>query len=1336
MRQHPPAQNLATQAQNAAQSPPRGVQSQAQAHQVNRMGAQQPQGFDKERFKARLRTRIQAILPRNPEQADNFTSSGGANQVRQNAQREVGQGQQTAGGAISSATRAEPSTEGIQQRQAQSLPPGTPTPNPLIAGVEDAVPQPRPQSETNLQGNPRRMDEALGQQGIPQSSLERSNEPQFLQTVQARQNLGQHSNQAPRDFRRREELIRRQAGANNRTQVNRGMRDMTGTHARTQEQIRQAQGGTRGRDEAQRRRIATQLESIYTETRTQVTTILNGLASRVDALFNQHEQAARSLMMRHAATRLEAYKRQRYAGVRGFLRSLGDALTSLPPEVNAFYLEAGRLYTERMDQGLDEIAELVATSLNQAKSLVDQGKLRVNRYVASLPRNLRRLGRQAARTINSRFDSLNSEISAKETALINHLAQSHNNARQAAQSQLNLLRTANQGLLQVGMNLLRRTIGVILEWKNKLMNILREVSGVVMQIIREPIAFFRTLIRGLLQGFVKFGRNILGHLRRGLITWLTGAMGDITMPDNWDLKGVFSLVGQVLGLSWANIKAKAVVVFGQPVVTLFEMGTRVITALTARRSNPNQAGENQNQAPENQNQEPETQNQAGENQNQAGENQNHAPENQNHAPENQNHAAENQNQAPGPQNQEGGNDTLGVLAQAMTPEQMQRFTQGMTAITAIRTGGLSGLWGVIKPQLANLKEMVIGRIKQMIITQVIQAGLGWLTTFLGGVATAFLRALQLIHKVVQFFIQQGPRIIAFVRQLYSALREAAQGKTTVVASLVERGLGMIVPVLIDLLARVLGIDGLATRVRGLVQRIRTRIDGVILRVFNAIKRPLAPVFRLIGGGVSRVRGRVRQARGRLSRARRNVQSRARAAGARMRRGANRAGSRMRRGASRIRNRARQRMNRARARMRRRTNRLRRRGRNAAGRVLRWWRDRIPFRFGRRRHRLGYTGQRGRLAIFSSTVVLAPYFQRARTAITGKVGERADLTKVREARRALGVARTKVRRADRLRTRINRVRAGQRNADSLRRTRYNILDRHLKSMRGDLGRLASKLEALGIDPETLQSQTVRLPQSSYRSRTQYPVSHGGETVNLGKKSTGFLTRRKSNGSDAGGSNWLWRKIRTTRNHGYSRGHLIGRQFGGSGRDWTNLTPLHLANCNQPMAREAENPLAAKVTNNRVFSYEVNVHYGRPSIPEDQPDFYQQYLAREIVVKWKEMQPKNNTVDTTRTGNWKELRGSTQEKPFTNPLPNPGAPRYVVLSSADASAIAPHMNNDTTVADQFILVRPQNIRSKNTVLDYIRRAVATVYPNETEDKFEEIKSSLSDAYGKREIKYFTR
>ena len=85
----------------------------------------------------------------------------------------------------------------------------------------------------------------------------------------------------------------------------------------------------------------------------------------------------------------------------------------------------------------------------------------------------------------------------------------------------------------------------------------RDTFGVI---IRDPVAFVGNLVRAGKQGFQQFLAKGLHYLQQGVVGWLLGALegAGLQLPAQFDLRGVLSLVLQVLGLTYANIRAKLV----------------------------------------------------------------------------------------------------------------------------------------------------------------------------------------------------------------------------------------------------------------------------------------------------------------------------------------------------------------------------------------------------------------------------------------------------------------------------------------------------------------------------------------------------------------------------------------------------------------------------------------------------------------------------------------------------------------------------------------------------------------------------------------------------------
>ncbi|HBT09689.1 MAG TPA: hypothetical protein DEB18_09430 [Leeuwenhoekiella sp.] len=228
-----------------------------------------------------------------------------------------------------------------------------------------------------------------------------------------------------------------------------------------------------------------------------------------------------------------------------------------------------------MDSELTSIAEYIAHKLTKAKTKITEGKQQIADYVASQPQELQDIAEEAAGTIQSRFDDLENAVNSKQDELIESLAQQYQESLAEVDARIEEMQAENRGLIDMAMGAVMGVIQTIINIKNMLTNLLSAALDAIGAIISDPIGFLINLIRGVKEGFLNFGTNIMTHLMNGLVTWLTGALGPmgITIPDDiFSLKGIFSLVMQVLGLTWDYMRQKAVKLLGEPVVQALELG--------------------------------------------------------------------------------------------------------------------------------------------------------------------------------------------------------------------------------------------------------------------------------------------------------------------------------------------------------------------------------------------------------------------------------------------------------------------------------------------------------------------------------------------------------------------------------------------------------------------------------------------------------------------------------------------------------------------------------------------------------------------------------------------
>lgn len=110
---------------------------------------------------------------------------------------------------------------------------------------------------------------------------------------------------------------------------------------------------------------------------------------------------------------------------------------------------------------------------------------------------------------------------------------------------------------------------------------LKKAGGAFSSIIKNPIGFVRTLVRAGIQGFRQFARNFLQHLKASLIQWLTGSLGGLGLyiPSGFTLIEILKFVLSVMGLTWANVRAKLVRATNETVVKALETGFDIVKTL-------------------------------------------------------------------------------------------------------------------------------------------------------------------------------------------------------------------------------------------------------------------------------------------------------------------------------------------------------------------------------------------------------------------------------------------------------------------------------------------------------------------------------------------------------------------------------------------------------------------------------------------------------------------------------------------------------------------------------------------------------------------------------------
>jgi hypothetical protein len=139
------------------------------------------------------------------------------------------------------------------------------------------------------------------------------------------------------------------------------------------------------------------------------------------------------------------------------------------------------------------------------------------------------------------------------------------------------MKEANKGLVSKAIGAIKEVINAIIEFKNLLLNILAKAAAAIELIIEDPIGFLGNLVAGVKKGISSFMSRIGEHLKAGLMGWLFGTLASagIEIPKTFDLRGIITLILSVLGLTYANIRARAVNIVGERVVAGLEKAAEI-----------------------------------------------------------------------------------------------------------------------------------------------------------------------------------------------------------------------------------------------------------------------------------------------------------------------------------------------------------------------------------------------------------------------------------------------------------------------------------------------------------------------------------------------------------------------------------------------------------------------------------------------------------------------------------------------------------------------------------------------------------------------------------------
>ncbi|MFE3617633.1 HPC2 multi-domain protein, partial [Streptomyces anulatus] len=176
-----------------------------------------------------------------------------------------------------------------------------------------------------------------------------------------------------------------------------------------------------------------------------------------------------------------------------------------------------------------------------------------------------------------------------------------------------------------------------------------------------------------------------------------------------------------------------------------------------------------------------------------------------------------------------------VTRKGVPDEAMSAVETSVPVAKNLAAEGPAGAVKEIQAEAGDLKATILGKLTTYLIPTVLIAGITWIISLLNP-ASAFVRAVKGIIDIVTFIVTQGAQIADFVNAVLDAVIAIANGGQAGVPKLIEAALASSVPLLIGFLAALLGIGGLANKVKSVFQSVSRPVTRAIDKIVDSLAK--------------------------------------------------------------------------------------------------------------------------------------------------------------------------------------------------------------------------------------------------------------------------------------------------------------------------------------------------------------------------------------------------------------------------------------------------------------------------------------------------------------------
>ena len=562
------------QTEKAVVIPPSEGQSKSNAGQVTGISDRPAPVVDENKGKQKLQETLAENIPRTVEDVDNFKRDKKAQHTGADVMKVV-QGDKDA--VVSTfQDLGQPLPPAPREHEPENFPPQEVAPSTAGLNLGQGAIAPLQKEHTDVSNFTKEADNKLKEEGVTQEQIDMVDSGDLAKANQEKKGMEKAAKNEPLAIQKFAQQETAKVDKDLKQQEN---KERTAIKAKRKAGLgatSEKQKKTKSDLEKKRDEVAAHINGIYKTAQDKVKKTLADLETQSMKRFDEGNAAATKEFEDTVNRELAAFKADRYSGWFGWARKVRDWWKGMDdlPAVAAIFDRNRTVFVNTINRLVETISADNKRVIQECKDELARARAEIKTFVDSLKPELQGIGNKAAEEMTAKLDEMDKFIAKREEELQNQLKDKQTAAIKAIDEKIEKMKEAMAGALAKLGKLLLWAAKKFFTWAlekfgfslSDIESIISKGAAVLKAIFTGPIKFVKNLISAAKMGFTNFGKNFIKHLKDAVFEWLTGSLDNIKLPDTWNLKGILSLVFQMLGLTYDNVRKHLVKYIPEPVI--------------------------------------------------------------------------------------------------------------------------------------------------------------------------------------------------------------------------------------------------------------------------------------------------------------------------------------------------------------------------------------------------------------------------------------------------------------------------------------------------------------------------------------------------------------------------------------------------------------------------------------------------------------------------------------------------------------------------------------------------------------------------------------------------